>query len=105
MVMAAPNGPTIEALRKQRGWKRRELTERVGCSYSTLYNLERGFTTGSEELLQRIATALEVPLGEVMEKKPRRAPTTSPAPSRPIPPPKETKPPTRVAGGKRGVAA
>jgi transcriptional regulator with XRE-family HTH domain len=101
--MADPKGPEIEAMRKARGWKRSELAQRVGCSYQHIYNLERGFNLVAEEVLQRIASAFNVPLSNVMQAPkppaPRKAPTSAPKPPSPAPPPRPTKPPTRVAEG------
>jgi DNA-binding XRE family transcriptional regulator len=67
--MAEPKGPEIEAMRKRRGWKRSELAKRVGCSYQHIYNLERGFKDGTEELLQRIANEFDVEVEAVMKPK------------------------------------
>lgn len=101
--MADPKGPEIEGMRKARGWKRSELARRVGCSYQHIYNLERGFNTGSEEQLQLIATELGVKLDEIAQApkkpEPRRAPTEGPKPQTPMAPPRPTKPPTRVTDG------
>ena len=67
--MAEPKGPEIEAIRKRRGWKRSELAKRVGCSYQHIYNLERGFKGGTEEMLQRIANEFGVDVADVMKPK------------------------------------
>lgn len=63
--MAKPNGPVIEAIRKDRGWKRAELAKRVGCSYKHIYGIERGFNPAAEELLIRIARELGTSLDQV----------------------------------------
>lgn len=54
-------------MRKRRGWKRSELAERASVSYQHIYNIERGFNIASEEVLQRIANALETDLEHVMK--------------------------------------
>jgi transcriptional regulator with XRE-family HTH domain len=62
--MPKANGPVIETHRKTR-WKRTEFAKRVGCSYSHIYNIERGFMPASEELLIRIARELGVSVDEI----------------------------------------
>jgi transcriptional regulator with XRE-family HTH domain len=65
--MPNPRGSNIETSRKALGMKRSELARRVGLSYKTIYGLERGHQTGSEESLQLIAIHLGLELADVME--------------------------------------
>jgi transcriptional regulator with XRE-family HTH domain len=48
----------LKFLRLQRGLTIKELAERVGISASTLSYIERGEQTASEDVVQKIATAL-----------------------------------------------
>jgi transcriptional regulator with XRE-family HTH domain len=89
------------AIRIRQGEKRPALAKRCGITYQHLWGIEREHPRHSNpsiELLNRIANALEVPLGEVMEEEsePKEEdsrqqrepnPTTHPEPSRPEPPP------------------
>lgn len=63
--MAKPNGPVIQAKRKDRGWKRTELAKRVGCSYKHIYGIESGRHPAAEELLIRIARELGTSLDDI----------------------------------------
>jgi transcriptional regulator with XRE-family HTH domain len=50
----------LKFLRLQRGLTIKELAERAGISASTLSYIERGEQTASEDVVQKIATALKV---------------------------------------------
>lgn len=69
--MSKPNGPSIEARRKELGITRTELGAAVRRSYKTIYGIERLAMPSAEETLQRIATALRVPLDQIAEGKPQ----------------------------------
>lgn len=55
-------GRQIAALRKRRGWSQRELAEAAECSPNTVARIETAKRGLSIDLLERIATALDVPV-------------------------------------------
>ena len=57
-------GPRIQELRKQRGLKQSELAELVGIDSKHMSKLECGYCFPSFELLDKIADALNKPVGE-----------------------------------------
>jgi transcriptional regulator with XRE-family HTH domain len=66
--MGAEFAGYLRAEIRQRGWSERELARRAGISISTLHNLlndERAVPT--LDTLRRIATALSVQLGRLVE--------------------------------------
>lgn len=63
-----PRGQVIEATRAGKGMTRRQLAEKTGLAYVTVYNLECGYNPRStRETLQRIANALGVDYAELVE--------------------------------------
>jgi len=67
--MEDPNGQVIKSTRQARGLTRAQLADRVGCSYSHLYNLETGRKRAKPELLARIARELHIGLDEIRHVK------------------------------------
>ncbi|UCP00076.1 XRE family transcriptional regulator [Metapseudomonas lalkuanensis] len=57
-------GPLIRKARKAKGWTLEELANTVGTDTGNLSRLERGIQGASQELLQKILTALEITLGQ-----------------------------------------
>lgn len=56
----------LEKLRQRKKVSIRKLAEIVGAGYSTIYNYEKGITSSiSDDLLKRLAEALEVEPGEI----------------------------------------
>jgi len=65
-----PKHPRLEALRVRRGWKRSVLAKNAGLSYQHVYNIERGFMSVSDEVLNTIANALGVDVEEIQADEP-----------------------------------
>ena len=93
-------GSRIRALRQAKGWSLTEVGQRLGCQLSLLSTIETNRVAPPPQLLERIATLLEVPLPELAQaplppgltpKRPRRM-ATPPRPSRPAPAVEETTP-------------
>jgi len=60
-------GARVRELRKIRGWTLEELAERAGKHYTYIGGLERGDRNVTLEVLQAVASALEVPLKRLFE--------------------------------------
>lgn len=60
------NGLTIRYMRIKDGQKRTEFAESLRISYQHLDNLENERKGASPELIHRIATALNVPVGAIL---------------------------------------
>lgn len=56
----------IRQLRRERGMTQRELSLAAGCGRSFLSEIETGNANPTQAVLQMIATALHVPLAEVV---------------------------------------
>lgn len=56
----------IRQLRRERGMTQRELAQVAGCGRSFLSEIETGKANPTQAVLQLIATALDVPLAEVV---------------------------------------
>jgi transcriptional regulator with XRE-family HTH domain len=56
--------------RKQRGWSRAELADRMDISENTLRRYELGEVNWDQEALQRAADALEVSLAAILPQRP-----------------------------------
>lgn len=69
-------GETIRRRRKARGWSQQALADAAGISQNYVSDIERGKRTGTLDILQAIATALDLTLDEL------RQPLDSPAPTR-----------------------
>src|SRR5271157_1317485 len=63
-------GARVRELRKARGWTLEELSERAGKHYTYIGGLERGDRNVTLEVLQAVATALEVPLKSLFSLEP-----------------------------------
>jgi transcriptional regulator with XRE-family HTH domain len=63
-------GPQVRALRRERGLTLKALGQRAGLSHPFLSQVERGLARPSVGSVQRIAQALEVPVGRLWS--PRR---------------------------------
>jgi transcriptional regulator with XRE-family HTH domain/quercetin dioxygenase-like cupin family protein len=55
----------VKSLRERRGWTIAETARRAGLSVSMLWKVENGQTTLTYGRLARLATGLEVPIGEL----------------------------------------
>lgn len=60
-------GESIRELRDERGWKQRELAERLGVSPFTVSRWERGDSTPSLARLNEIADTFGVTLTDLIE--------------------------------------
>jgi len=60
-------GMRLKKLREARGWTQTELAEKVGVARNTITRLEIGSSRPSLALLERIAKALRVKVGELLE--------------------------------------
>ncbi len=56
----------IRQLRRERGMTQRDLAQVAGCGRSFLSEIETGKANPTQSMLQMIATALHVPLTEVV---------------------------------------
>lgn len=59
----------IRQLRRERGMTQQELAQVAGCGRSFLSEIETGKANPTQAVLQLIATALDVPLAEVVGSK------------------------------------
>jgi len=59
----------VRALRVDRGYSIDVLAGRSGVSRSTISTIERGQTSPTAVVLEKLATALSVPLGELFERR------------------------------------
>lgn len=57
----------IKALREKRGWTQETLANRVGVARVTIGRIEIGNRRPSLELLERLAKALKVKIGDLLE--------------------------------------
>lgn len=60
-------GDKIKAARKRAGIKQEELGRRLGISQHTISQWESGFRNPKLETMERIAAALDVPVGSLLE--------------------------------------
>ena len=60
-------GPTITKIRKQQHLTQGELALKVGITREHLNRIEKGKEQGSMRTLARIASALNIPLTELLE--------------------------------------
>ena len=58
-------GTHLRQLRKDLGLSQEELSHRVGIHVSYLSGIERGLRNPSLKNIRRMATALEIPVGEL----------------------------------------
>jgi transcriptional regulator with XRE-family HTH domain len=63
-------GAHVRELRKARGWTLEELAEKAGKHYTYIGGLERGDRNVTLEVLQAVASALDVPLKEIVNLEP-----------------------------------
>jgi len=56
-------GEWVRELRQRRGWSMLKLAQRAGISKAYLLKLEKGEANPTEEVIKRLATALEVRAG------------------------------------------
>lgn len=63
-------GARVRDLRKARGWTLEELAERAAKHYTYIGGMERGDRNVTLEVLQDVATALNVPLKELFNLEP-----------------------------------
>ena len=61
--MTAALGARVRSLRRERGWTLKQLGREAGLSHPFLSQLERGLARPSVGSAERIARALEVPVG------------------------------------------
>jgi transcriptional regulator with XRE-family HTH domain len=62
-----PTGEKVRALRRERGWLQQELADRAGVNMQTVSNVETGRHDPELPTLRKIAKALGVGLGELLE--------------------------------------
>ena len=62
------DGKRVKALREMRVMERRELAERCGLSYSTLYAIESNRRSVRAETARRLASVLGVEPGELVRR-------------------------------------
>ena len=69
--MPAPrrwSGATVKHLRNKRGWTQEALATRVRCARNTIARIETGNRRPSLTLLERLARALKVGLGDLFDQ-------------------------------------
>jgi transcriptional regulator with XRE-family HTH domain len=59
------NGQAIRAIRCAKGLNIREAATAAGLSFAYLSRVETGLKGASEETIQRVASALDVPVGAI----------------------------------------
>lgn len=57
----------LKKMREERGWTQEFLAERVGVSRNTIARIEIGNRRPSLDLLERLAKALRVKVGELLK--------------------------------------
>ncbi len=62
------DGKRVKALREMRVMERRELAEKSGISYSTLYQIESDRRMARAQTAKRLADALGVPPEELIRR-------------------------------------
>ena len=60
----------IEQKREERGLTRRELAEKVGASYASIRNYEKGYREPDIDMLARISEALGCTMNDLVERRP-----------------------------------
>ncbi len=60
----------LHGLREQQGWSLEQLAERSGVSRSNISNIERGQSSPTAVVLDKLATALGVPLASLFTSEP-----------------------------------
>lgn len=60
-------GQRIRNYRTQNNLSQEELAERAGCHYTYIGQVERGEKNATLESIDKIATALEIPLSQLFE--------------------------------------
>ena len=68
-----PNAKRIKDLREQRAWPQAQLADVAGVSERTVQRIERGESVAFETL-KSIATAFNVDVSELVQRKPRQKP-------------------------------
>lgn len=63
------NGETIRCLRKIRDLSQGDLADKAGVSQVTVHYLETESRAGSFWVLNRVAAALDVPLGAILRER------------------------------------
>ena len=63
-------GTTIRGFRLQRGMSQGDIEKRTGLLRCYLSRVENGHTVPSLETLQKIATALDLPMGQFFDEEP-----------------------------------
>jgi transcriptional regulator with XRE-family HTH domain len=67
-VLAKRLGRNISSRRKQLAWTQDQLAERVGCDAETISRFERGAHLPSLPTLSRLASTLQIPIGNIMSE-------------------------------------
>jgi len=62
-------GERIKAIREQLNMTQAQLAEKVGVVRSHIAKIENNDTNGSLDVLQRLATALGVPVAKLLEEE------------------------------------
>ncbi len=60
-------GMRLKRLRENQGWTQRKLAEKVGVARVTIARIEIGNRRPSLELLERLAKALKVKVGDLLK--------------------------------------
>ena len=63
----------LHGLREQQGWSLEQLAERSGVSRSNISNIERGQSSPTAVVLDKLATALGVPLASLFTHEPEES--------------------------------
>ncbi|MER6635882.1 helix-turn-helix transcriptional regulator [Streptomyces microflavus] len=70
VLLVTPNGAAIGAFREVRGYSVRQLARLAGRHPSTITRIQTEEKGASPETLERIATALQVPVEAITREKP-----------------------------------
>jgi transcriptional regulator with XRE-family HTH domain len=68
------NGLAIKEFREREGWSCAALAEESGIAQSTLSNIENEQRSTKLEVLQKIANALDLPVGAITRERSQVAP-------------------------------
>jgi transcriptional regulator with XRE-family HTH domain len=66
-------GEKIRLLRRRKGWNQREMAARAGVTQATIVRLERGAVDANISTIRKVAEALGVSPGELLDESPALA--------------------------------
>ncbi len=67
MDIRARVGKSVQRLRQAKGWSQEELAEQAGMHRTYVSGIERGIRNATVTVLERLATALGVQIGDLTD--------------------------------------